>query len=104
MPNAIHVVGVSRISKTNSSARVYVCPGKMGNIWSISQMCRNKLMSGMSEMSAINVIHVLAMCGMSEKNNPDAGVNVLGTSRTSQASVGCAQMSWGPAACWRGAE
>ena len=37
-------------------------------------------------MSEINVIHVLEMCGMSAKINPDARVNVLGKCRTSRAS------------------
>ena len=48
----------------------------------------------MSEKSEIDVIHLLGMCGMSEKDNPDAQVNVLGKHRISTASVGCPQVNW----------
>ena len=53
----------------------------------------------MSKMSAINVIYVLATYGMYEKNHSDAWENVPGKCRISRASVGCAQMSLGQAAC-----
>ena len=49
----------------------------------------------MSDMSKINMIHVLGMCGMSEKDNPDAQTNVLGKCKTFRASVGCPQVNWG---------
>ena len=62
------------------------CPGKMRNVRSIIETWTNKSGSWRSEMSEINVIHVLEMCGMSAKSNPDARVNVLGKCRTSRAS------------------
>ena len=62
------------------------CPGKMRNIWSIIETWTNKSGSWRSEMSEINVIHVLEMFGMSAKSNPDAQVNVLGKCTTSRAS------------------
>ena len=49
----------------------------------------------MSEMSEVNIIHVLGMCGKSEKDKADAQVNVLGKCRTSRAFVGCPQVNWG---------
>ena len=76
----------------------YGCPGRMRNFRSICSMCTTKVVAKYPKYNMLgtceNVVHVLAMCGKSEKSHPGVLIDALEKCGISRASAGCAQINW----------